>query len=193
MFDYIKGNVVDVASDHCVIETGDIGYRVFMATTELETIAQGPAKLYIRTIVREDVFLLYGFLDRQMRIMFDLLTTVSSIGPKVALGVLSALSITELVSGIAAEDADILTQAPGIGKKTASRIILELKDKISKYSFTLETPNLQRAVPREDEAKDALVALGYTEFEAQSALQDVDTKLAVSERIKQGLKNLSRG
>ncbi|MDY2986336.1 MAG: Holliday junction branch migration protein RuvA [Peptoniphilus sp.] len=191
MFDFIKGEVVEINENHCTVETNDFGYVLYMPEKEITELSYKQYKIFLRLIVREDSLTLYGFLTRESRTLFDLLTSVSSVGPKVALGILSAISLDNIVYSISVEDADILTQAPGVGKKTAQRIVLELKDKIAKYSFNIKSESVSTVVDN-DGVIDALVSLGYSSYEAKIALSGVDKSISISEQIKYALKNLGK-
>src|SRR5690606_7731592 len=153
------------------------------------------AKLYTYLVVREDTQELYGFIDRRHKAMFEKLITVSGIGPSGELAVLSVLDTDEVVRGILSEDIIALTKAPGIGKKTAQRIILELKDKMDTFILTSDIDDASPIVPerkdRLDEVSDALIALGYTQNEIKSALASIkDIDGDTSTLIKAALKNL---
>lgn len=191
MFDFIKGEVVEINENHCILETNDFGYVLYMSEKEITELSHKQYKIFLRLIVREDSLTLYGFLTRESRILFDLLTSVSSVGPKVALGILSAISLDNIVYSISAEDSNILTEAPGVGKKTAQRIVLELKDKIAKYNFNMKIESVSSVVDN-DGAIDALVSLGYNSYEAKMALSKVDKSMSISEQIKYALKNLGK-
>ena len=153
-------------------------------------------KIFTRLIVREDSLTLYGFLDRDSRMLFDLLTTVSTIGPKVAMGILSNMEIANIVKYIKTSNIEQLTKVPGIGKKTAQRIILELKDKLDGFDFLLAKTENDFEEYEEDLDKEpaieALINLGYNKYEASKALEKVDMSLDISDIIKQALKNLGR-
>lgn len=192
MFDFIKGEIVDIHDDYCVIENNGMGYIVYMASSEIEELTYIQKKIFLRLIVREDSLTIYGFLSKESRTLFDLLTSVSSVGPKVALGMLSFLSVSNIVYAINTEDSDVLTKAPGVGKKTAQRIVLELKDKISKYNFNIDIKIIEEPVVENSAVIDALISLGYNSYEAKLALNGVDNNLDISNQIKYALKNLSK-
>lgn len=200
MIDFIKGKIEHIGEDYIVIENNSIGYKIF---TSAYTISDLNGKLenaivYTQMIVREDDIRLCGFSSRSELKIFDLLRTVKGVGTKVALGILSSIAYVELVNVLMAGDANSLTRAPGIGKKTAQRIILELKDKVNKTEEfkTLENINFENNTTfigdANNEAIEALVSLGYSKVEAQKALKNIDNNLSLEEKIKQGLKQLLR-
>ncbi|MBL7575138.1 Holliday junction DNA helicase subunit RuvA [Peptoniphilus asaccharolyticus DSM 20463] len=191
MFDFIKGEVVEINENYCVVENNSKGYVIYMPKIELEDLSYNQQKIFVRLIVREDSLTLYGFLTRESRILFDLLTSVSSVGPKVGLGLLSAIPLGNIVYAISSEDSNVLTGAPGVGKKTAQRIVLELKDKIPKYNFNLAIEDVVEVIEN-DGAIDALISLGYNTNEAKLALNGVDKSLDIGEQIKYALKNLGK-
>lgn len=173
MYSYIKGTVEEIALDHIVIENNDIGYKISASTNTIVSVKIGEkSKIYTKLIVREDDMSLCGFSTKEEMKMFDLLTSVSKIGPKVGLQVLSFATPAQLGAYIVSEDIAKLSKAPGVGKKTAERIVLELKDKIDKNNIDFE-PTLLTQMPvaiSQDEAVDALLALGYSSAEAKEAV-----------------------
>lgn len=179
MIAYVNGTVEDISEDNAVIEVGGIGYNVKISS---DTAARLPqlgerVRLYTYTCVREDAFLLYGFLSRNDLEIFKKLITVSGIGPKGALAVLSVLDADSLRFAIMSGDAKAISKAPGIGPKTAERVILELKDKI-KIDDTLIQKEIAATAygngptdtPQKREAVEALVSLGYGQAEAAKAV-----------------------
>ena len=174
MYSYIKGTIEELYLDHIVIDNNNIGYRINVSSNTLKDLQLGNmAKIYTKLIVREDDMSLCGFVSREELKMFELLTSVSKIGPKVALSILSFASPAQLGAYILSEDIGKLSKAPGVGKKTAERIVLELKDKVDKNNIEFE-PTLLSQKPTlisQDESVDALVALGYTLSESKEAVQ----------------------
>ncbi|MBY2478173.1 Holliday junction branch migration protein RuvA [Clostridioides difficile] len=174
MYSYIKGTVEEIYIDSIVIENNGIGYKINVSSNTIENLQVGEAtKIYTKLIVREDDMSLCGFVSREELKMFELLTSVSKIGPKVALSILSFASPAQLGAYILSEDIGKLSKAPGVGKKTAERIVLELKDKVDKNNIEFE-PTLLSQKPTlisQDESVDALVALGYTLAESKDAVQ----------------------
>ncbi len=175
MYDYIKGDVVSTDKDLAVVEAGGIGYRIYTTSQSLAYIKAGQtAKLYCHFVVREDAHTLYGFYTCEEREMFVRLTGVSGIGPKAALAVLSAMKISELAAAIITSDETALQKVPGIGKKTAQRIIIDLAEKISSSEIVGDADAGERgSMGIEAEALAALVALGYNRAEATRAVSSV--------------------
>ena len=174
MYSYIKGTVEEIYIDSIVVENNGIGYKINVSSNTIMNLQVGEAtKIYTKLIVREDDMSLCGFVSREELKMFELLTSVSKIGPKVALSILSFASPAQLGAYILSEDIGKLSKAPGVGKKTAERIVLELKDKVDKNNIEFE-PTLLSQKPTlisQDESVDALVALGYTLSESKEAVQ----------------------
>ncbi|HGM3508110.1 TPA: Holliday junction branch migration protein RuvA [Clostridioides difficile] len=174
MYSYIKGTVEEIYIDSIVVENNGIGYKINVSSNTIMNLQVGEAtKIYTKLIVREDDMSLCGFVSREELKMFELLTSVSKIGPKVALSILSFASPAQLGAYILSEDIGNLSKAPGVGKKTAERIVLELKDKVDKNNIEFE-PTLLSQKPTlisQDESVDALVALGYTLAESKEAVQ----------------------
>lgn len=188
MIAYIKGVFAEADGNTVMIETaGGIAYEVAVMAADLDKLpAQGEEiKLYTYLQVKEDGVALFGFLSRYDLAVFKLLITVSGVGPKLGLGMLSAIGSKELRMAVAAEDADRLAMAPGIGKKTASRLVIELKDKMTALaaSFAEEFVEVvsegKGAEPEEqsalrENAVQVLVALGYAQKEAEKAVKQVE-------------------
>ena len=174
MFNYIKGTVEEINLNYIVIENNNIGYEINASTNTIADMRVGKeAKIYTKLIVREDDLNICGFSTKEELRMFEFLTSVSKIGPKVGLSILSFSSPEKLGAFILSDDIANLSKAPGVGKKTAERIILELKDKIDKESVAFE-PTLFSEKPiliSQDEAVEALVALGYSPMESKEAVQ----------------------
>ena len=173
MYSYIKGTVEEINLDYIVIDNNNIGYKINVSSNTIKDLHLGNlAKIYTKLIVREDDMSLCGFYTKEEMRMFELLTSVSKIGPKVGLSILSFASPGQLGAYILSEDVAKLSKAPGVGKKTAERIVLELKDKVDKNNIDFE-PTLFSSEPilvSKDEAIDALVALGYSSKEAKEAV-----------------------
>jgi Holliday junction DNA helicase RuvA len=202
MIAFLTGRLAFKAPTHLTVDVQGVGYEIhiplstYYALPNLDEVTA----LHIHTHLREDALQLFGFLSQSEKESFVLLTTVSGIGPKLALSVLSSLPVTELVHAIQAEDVEKLATVPGIGKKSASRIALELKDKIGKIrpgaiQATVPTaPDLDG--PYED-ALSALVNLGYRSQDAREALKRVTkaaaSPMALKHLIREGLKELARG
>ena len=174
MYSYIKGIIEEISLDHVVIDNNGIGYKINASANTIMKLQLGcECKIYTKLIVKEDDMSLCGFYDKEELRMFELLTSISKIGPKVGLGILSFASPKQIGAYILSEDIGKLSKAPGVGKKTAERIVLELKDKIDKNNVEFEATLLtsQPAVVSQDGAVDALVALGYSLQESKDAVQ----------------------
>lgn len=174
MYSYIKGIIEEISLDHVVIDNNGIGYKINASANTIMKLQLGcECKIYTKLIVKEDDMSLCGFYDKEELRMFELLTSISKIGPKVGLGILSFASPKQIGTYILSEDIGKLSKAPGVGKKTAERIVLELKDKIDKNNVEFEATLLtsQPSVVSQDEAVDALVALGYSLQESKDAVQ----------------------
>ncbi len=184
----LRGTLETLNADSAVINVGGVGFRVFMPVSTLLTLGGlgEEVRVQTHTHVREDAILLYGFASEEDLKLFEMLINVSGVGPKVALGMLSALSVEQLVSAIAGGSEELLTSVPGIGKKLAGRLILELKDKIS----TGWTGSKVVPVGEGDgEVVSALLSLGYSASEASRAVASLphDKKLTLEDKVKQAL------
>lgn len=178
MIGSVKGRVAELANEYCLIETpGGVGYRIFMPSANLAALSIGSeVRVYTYTSVREDAILLFGFLSKQYYDLFVLLIGISGVGPKVALGILSAVKPDDFYMAVENRDMKALTKLPGVGKKTAERLLLELKDKISGGSDVIDAVFYpQSDVPQNavGEAIEALQALGYSNSEIVPALKTV--------------------
>lgn len=173
MIGYIRGVITAIFEDSCFIETGGIGYRVYISDRDRQELAAGSeARLFTYLAVREDALTLYGFLTQEAYNLFLLLISVSKIGPKVAMGILSAMKPGAFSLAVHRQDVAALTKLPGIGKKTAERLLLELKDKIAPAADGPETA----ALPGTDgtaasEAVAALCSLGYRPEEVSPVVE----------------------
>ena len=182
MYAYIKGEIAEITEDNVVIECNNIGYNIkvpFSVIQKLPGIGQS-IKIYTYTSVREDAFVLYGFLTKDDLYIFKKLITVNGIGPKGALGILSAMSADDLRFAIIAGDSKAISKAPGIGAKSAERIILDLKDKINLPSETSDNDSIVptgvslQESDAKNEAVEAMVALGYSAAEALKAVRQLE-------------------
>ena len=178
MIGYLRGRVAHLFADYCLLDVQGVGYRVFIASSGRSHLHKGEeAELFIHTSVREDAILLYGFYSQEEYDVFQLLISVSGIGPKVALGMLSAISVDSLCKAIHQKQSAVLTKLPGIGKKSAERIILELKDKVAWNGDKEEEsalPDAGEAVGDDmiSEAMAALASLGYSQAELAPVLRN---------------------
>lgn len=174
MIDFVRGTITYIEADYAVVDVGGIGYRVYVSNP-YALMNQEDVTLFTHQHVREDAILLYGFLTREEQSLFRKLLDVSGIGPKVALGILSGSRPEQVVSAIQREDLAFLVKLPGVGKKTAQRIVLDLKDKLQGFDEVLEAePSAAATLERPpstpwEEAKQGLLALGYTETEVDRA------------------------
>ena len=198
MFAYIKGSLEQKSNNYVVIDVGGIGYKIFMATKAIETLGEigKVVKVHTHYYVREDNISLYGFNTNEELRMFELLLQVSGIGAKSAIAMLSEISPSSFALAVISDDISQLVKIPGIGKKTAARIVLELKDKLKTEETITKTEEVKLSITNEEETSEAIAALqvlGYTKREIEKALENVDTKNSqLEEIIKQGLKNLAR-
>ncbi len=195
MYQYIIGNIEDINEDYIVVENNGIGYLVFTSKNSIMDIGQNTInrKILTHLIVREDIMSLYGFTTNEELKMFKLLITVTKIGPKVAIGLLSTLTPSNIKLSIISGDAAALSRAPGIGKKTAERIILELKDKIDDNITYEDGIDVLIPVDETEEVVVALTTLGYTRNEIFKVLSSLDTQgKRTEEVIKLALRKLSK-
>ncbi|HPE15721.1 MAG TPA: Holliday junction branch migration protein RuvA [Oscillospiraceae bacterium] len=197
MFYYLDGSVAHLGGNLAVIDCGGVGYACLTSLRTLSGLKRGEkARLYTHLYVREDVFDLYGFLTQEELSCFKLLIGVSGVGPKAALSILSSSSPAQLATAIITGDERALTVAPGIGKRIAQRVILELKDKIAK-----EQPDAAAGLPgaaalpgaggKPAEAAAALAVLGYSQSDIGIALKGIDMEsLPLEEIVRQALKRM---
>lgn len=197
----LTGTLASKSPTHLTVDVHGVGYEVFVPLSTYYGLPdlQGAVSLCIHTHLREDAIQLFGFLTAVEKEAFVLLTGVSGIGPKLALSVLSALSVTDLASAIQAGDVEKLATVPGIGKKSAGRLALELKDKVDRlHPATGARPSVSASGSRlDDDALSALVNLGYRPSEAKDALARVarqgERPPALKDLIREALKDLVRG
>lgn len=194
MISYIIGDVRSISESEFVIENNNIGYLIKSSLSTLSIIElNNEYKIYTSLQVREDDMSLYGFYSKDELEMFLLLTSVSSIGPKNAIGILSSLEVDDIKLAIIESDIDKLTKAKGIGKKTASRIILELMDKIKQMPDikTNSKKTLTNVNEDIDVAREALINLGYAQNDINHVLNELKTSdLTLEELVKESLKRL---
>jgi len=188
MIDFVRGTVAYIESEYAVIDVNGIGYQVYVsnpyALMNKETVT-----LYTHQHVREDAILLYGFPTREEQALFRKLLEVSGIGPRVALGILAGGRPEAVVAAIQREDLSYLTKLPGIGKKTAQRIVLDLKDKLGGFGDVIHRPEVAvSAAPAAatpwQEAREALLALGYRESETDRAWQLISGQVSESDTVE---------
>lgn len=203
MIAYVSGIIDDIAEDNAIIDVGGIGYNVKISAdtaSRLPGIGE-PVKLYTYTCVREDAFQLYGFLSRSDLEIFKLLITVNGIGPKGGLAILSVMDADDLRFAIMSGDSKAISRAPGIGAKTAQRVILDLKDKISiddtliakEIAVNSVGGNIMKIdTPQKKEAIEALVSLGYGQTESAKAVNAIEgiENMDSGEVLKAALKKM---
>lgn len=190
MISYLNGEVASKDIDFIVIDVGGVGYGVRVSLSDYEKLpVNSKAKLYIYEHIREDAHDLFGFINQGTLNLFHQLISVKNVGPKVALAILSIGSESTIREAIAGGDVKKLQTAKGVGKRAAEQIIVELRDKVGLVS-SIEAEGVvsRSALDQNDEAVQALVALGYSEYDAQKALSNTEADLSVEERIKQALK-----
>ena len=200
MISYIKGTLERRAESYIIIETGGIGYQVFVSPATLAKLSQTGAEVKVFTYfsVKEDGMSLYGFASQEEQEMFHKLLTVSGVGPKGALGFLSMLKPSEIIMAILSDDVKTLSKAPGVGRKTAQRVILDLKDKFkTEEALSMGGAELEGIVETsiggdaKFEAIDAMTALGYSRSEAAKAVNAVAAEgMSTEDILKAALKKM---
>lgn len=198
MYAYIYGEIIEKESENIIIECNHIGYNIHIAPGMLSKFpAVGQmARIYTYTSVREDAFWLYGFMSKDELRLFKLLITVSGIGPKAAMGILSVIDTDSLRMAVISQDVKMIAKAPGVGAKSASRIVLELKDKIKPEdvlgSVAIEDDSSVSSTIRQ-EATEALVSLGYSVSDAYRVLHKIEITddSRIEDIIKIALRNIS--
>jgi Holliday junction DNA helicase RuvA len=185
----LKGKVAEKTLDMVVIECGGIGYGVFVPFEDFGVLEEGQeAKLYIYEHIRENTHDLFGFKNIQSKLLFEQLLSVNGVGPKMALSILSIANLQNVRQAIATGDVKFISQAVGVGKRVAERVVVDLKDKVGLTPTEDVIDFLTTTANPNDEALQALVALGFSVQDAAEALKKVDKKLPAEERIKQALK-----
>ncbi|HAR54809.1 TPA: Holliday junction branch migration protein RuvA [Patescibacteria group bacterium] len=180
----VSGNIIHKGIDHLVVEAGGLGYKIFVVSDVIaKTILDQPVKLFTQLIVREDSQSLYGFMTLSELELFNLLISVSGVGPKIGLAVLSAGKIEELRSAIGCGDSAIFMAVSGIGKKTAERIILELKSKVGEIGVSEMQGSSQEIIT-------ALAGLGYNMYEIRTVIRKISAEAPLEEKVKEALKLL---
>ncbi|MEE3453567.1 Holliday junction branch migration protein RuvA [Dialister sp.] len=199
MIGYVRGRVTALFKDSCFLEAGGIGYRIFISDKTRQQLQTGEdAKLLTYMAVREDAILLYGFLGQEEHDLFLILLSVSKIGPKVAMGILSAMTPPAFVGAVKTGNVTALTKLPGIGKKTAERLLVELKDKVGAFVSEEEPVNTEPEMPADDgitgEAIKALMSLGYETGEIMPVLKKLSGSCdSVQKLISAALREFARG
>lgn len=193
MIGWLKGHMIDFPQPgKIVLDVNGVGYDIEVSLTtffQVELIKTEIA-FYIQTIVREDAFLLYGFIHREERSLFRELIKVNGVGPKMAIAILSGTTPQEFIHNIQQENTAFLTKIPGIGKKTAERLIVEMRDPLSQLQMSLSEPHTLK-LNIQHEAMSALEALGYKKQEATKVIQQIDDgQKSVEQLIRQALQSL---
>lgn len=193
MYDYIKGSLSRRSDTYAVVDVLGVGYKISTSARSLQNAGNtgDTVTFYTYLHIREDIFELYGFTTVEERSKFELLISVSGVGPKAALNILSSVAAENLALAILTNDIKTITTAQGVGPKLAQRIILELKDKIKTEDFAqYNSSDIMPKTIIESEAVEALVSLGYSPVASAKAVKSVDENLSVEDTIKQALKNL---
>lgn len=185
----IKGEIAFLRDHYIVVDVAGVGYKVFVSDFAMGKISGNTKiELFTHTYVREDTLSLYGFLTLEELEMFELLISISGIGPKAAIGILSIAEPKTIQTAVLSGDSSILTRVSGVGKKTAERVILELKNRIAELSG-----NDQEMARADSETIEALISLGYSASQAREALKAVPENVKdISERVREALKRLGK-
>ncbi len=198
MISHLKGRLEHVDRAHLVVDVGNVGYHVHVSSGTLGRLPKigDKVQLFTYQVVREDDISLYGFLTREERNLFRLLLSVSGIGPKASMSIISGFPIDKIVTAITQGDVDLISSVPGIGKKTAQKLIIELKDKVAK-AYAIKPSDMTAGIKGDQtvvqDAISALISLGYSPREARETITRSDIDLSsgsVEDIIKQALKAL---
>ena len=197
MLAYIKGKIDSKTNNYIVIDVGGLGYKVNMSETAIEQVGKEGEEVKVHTYyrVREDDISIFGFITKEELRTFELLLTVSGVGAKVALAILANISVAEFAMAILQNDVSKIVKVPGIGKKSAERIILELKDKINKLQTEVEIKEINKQIEKQkdieenvEEAISALQVLGYNKKAIENVFEKIEnTGLSTEELIRKGL------
>ncbi|MBQ6005809.1 MAG: Holliday junction branch migration protein RuvA [Selenomonadaceae bacterium] len=195
MIGYLSGKVKFLFDDACILDVAGVGYKVFVDAQTRQTLTRGEAaEFFIHTVVREDSITLFGVKNQAAFELFELLLTVSGIGAKSALAIVSKISAAEFARAVALQDIKTLTRLPGVGKKSAERILLELKGKVQSLAENFSAEEFQPVIQSTaaEEAQEALEALGYTSEEISAAFKSAPKNSTTEQLIKFALKDLNR-
>lgn len=198
MFAYIKGSLEEKSTNFVVIDVGGIGYKIYMSSSAISNIGElgNTVKVHTHYYVREDNISLYGFLSNEELKMFELLLQVSGIGAKSAITMLSSISPSTFAVAVISNDIKTLTKIPGVGAKSAQRIVLELKDKLKTEDAINKNEEVNIVLKDNESSSEAVAALqilGYNKTEIHKAIEKIDTtNLSTEDIIKMALKYLSR-
>lgn len=194
MIGLLQGTLIENTGDYCLIQTGGVGYLVYISAETASDLIPHESQvvtLYIHTIVREDALDLYGFSTIEEKRFFQQVISISGIGPKSGLGIVSVAPLPQLKSAIANGDTSYLTQVSGIGKKSAQKIVLELQDKLS--NEIIESGGSDNEHTEDHQVIEALLSLGYSNVQARSALKNLDSEISgMSNRLTACLRQLGK-
>ncbi len=192
MIGRIKGTLLEKMPPQILVDVSGVGYEIDVPMSTLYNLPEvgSEVTLFTHFVVREDAELLYGFLTKEERSLFRLLIRISGIGPKIALSILSGISSQLLSQAVTTGEAGLLTRIPGVGKKTAERIVLELKGKLDTVVGTTDTG--AAGSNSKADIVSALLSLGYSDREAQLAIKGLPADISVNDGIREALKNLSK-
>lgn len=193
MYAYIKGTVEDKFPDRIVVETSGVGYELLCSGNTIKGLNNGEkARLYTHLNITQDAVSLYGFASVEERAMFRRLISVNRVGPKLAMSILSVLNVSDIAAAVITENAAAFARVPGMGSKTAARVLLELKEKINMEDFGGTANGSPAQLDMRAEAAAALVALGYDGAAASRAVASIEEYSRVEELITKSLKSLAR-
>lgn len=194
MYYYIKGTLVQKSDNYIVVDANGVGYMIYTSLTSIANAGEtgNSITMYTYLHVREDVMDLFGFTTLEEKDMFIHLISVSGVGPKAALAILSVAAPAKLAMAVVTNDVKMITKASGVGPKMAQRVILELKDKLKTENFDIDMNEDIGEIPSDsrNEAINALIVLGYSPNDAQNAVKGIDVALSVEEIIKKALSSL---
>lgn len=187
MIAYLKGTVASVGFDKIIVDVNGVGYGVSLTIRSAAQLTGGmDIQLFISEIVREQAFDLYGFLSVEEQGLFELLVKVNGVGPRLALAILGLGSGADIASAVTSEDDRFFSRAPGVGKKLAERLLIELRDKVSGSFYGTTSSDSSVGNP---DAQSALIALGFSSEDSRKMLSEVDETLSVEQQITAALKN----
>ncbi|OQB24715.1 MAG: Holliday junction ATP-dependent DNA helicase RuvA [Firmicutes bacterium ADurb.Bin182] len=193
MYAYIKGSVEEICPDRIIVEASGVGYELLCSSNTIKCLnKKEQAKLYTHLVAAQDSVTLYGFADVEERAMFRRLIGVNRVGPKLAQSILSSLSVSDIAAAVLTENAAAFKRVPGLGAKTAARVLLELKERISLDEFAGRSGGTSSQLDMRAEATAALVALGYDGAAASRAVASLEDCKRVEEMITKALRSLAR-
>ncbi len=192
MISYLKGTLAFTLFDSAIVDVGGVGYQVYMSAKDLSRLPETGQTVHVltRMQMRDDAPLLYGFISQEEKHLFERLISVSGVGPKVALAVLSTYEPSEMVAAISSQDIAAIQHVPGIGKKMASRIILELKESLEGDMTALLSSKTVRAVDTKKGVVEALLSMGFTSTETEVALKGAPDEASETVLLQYALKRL---